>query len=63
MVHLDLMASLGLTRNAVYDGAYETPEEQACSSLLNHVADWCDMQLDEITGLWDTVVKIMVSSG
>ena len=75
MAGLDSMASLGLTRSeikkifhhAVYDGVYATPEELAhgggCLSLLNHLADWCDVERGEITGLWDMGNKLELVYG
>ena len=75
MVGIDLMASLGLTKEEVknivhhfvYDGVCATPEERVagggCLSLINHFADWCFVEHGSITGNWDMGHKLQLVYG
>ena len=75
MVGIDMMASLGLTREEVknivhhfvYDGVYATPEERVagggCLSLIDHFADWCGSVPGSVTGNWDMGHKLQLVYG
>ena len=75
MVGLDLMASLGITRemvgdlfhHSVYDGVYATPEERAmgggCLSLNKHFAEWCGVPANSFSGNWDMGHKLQLVYG
>ena len=61
------MKSRKIFHHAVYDGVYATPEERnhdrGCLSLLNHLADWYDVEQAEITGLCDMGHKLQLVYG
>ena len=75
MVGLDLMASLELTKeevgkvfhHGVYDGVYAAAEERVagggCLSLLKHFANWCGVDENNFTGLWDQGHKFQLIYG